>query len=349
MGMKAKGEQLKGTARKLYIQLEKVINSRRKESPATKESHRSSARQFAQSLRAQGPQNIKDIKPKHAAKFIEERIAAGVGHGQLEKDMAMINYMYESTGRPELKAHHNPIEVKRTREERINPKTWSDPEDRQARQIVLETASVRYGLAARNSMENGTRRAESLAARWIITKETIRVNNKDETHYWSNWGTKNPVGDMHRVTLRQIRYMYATDVQRERRNTPKDWAFEKKYLATMREKQAYLYVGKESKNGTKHLVPLEHHSQFDVIKDINKFCIDNGTKTLAPAGKTFVQAVVQFADALRAAGITKDEAGYTLHVDRHEYVMRSTLSDEELILALGHSDVRKIDSYRPRK
>jgi len=341
MGMKANGVQLKGNARKLYVQAEKLImHGRRTESFRTKEALLSSARQLALSLSKQGPQNITDFKPKHASQFIQERISAGINKGQLSKDQQLINFLYKATGRPELVPNKNPVEVRRTMADRNNPKTWDDPADRMSRQEHLEERSERYGLAARNSMENGTRRAESLASRWVIVKEDGR--------YYSNWGTKNPADDMQSVTIRQIRYMYATDAQREARSTPKDFAFENKHLDKMKDGQAYLYVGRESKNGTKHLVPLEHDSQFQVIKSINKFCTREGTKTLAPADKTMEQAIGQFARALRNVGITKSEANYTLHVDRHEYVQRSTLPDQELINAVGHSDVRKLDSYRPK-
>ncbi|MFZ2949568.1 MAG: hypothetical protein WA003_08795 [Desulfuromonadaceae bacterium] len=347
MGYKPHGEKMTPLGRKIYLQLEKLIMSRRSESPATKKEHLNSARLFAHFLTKKGspgngPQNANEFGKKHVDLWKEHR-KLEVGKGQLEKDAAMLRNVTDKQGRGNLMPAKNGADIKRTYSERNKPKKWTSPTDRDERQAKLEAKSERYGLAAKIAQEFGERRAESLTSRWIIVREG--------NIFMSNWGTKDPSVDMKVISIRQIRYMYAT--KEERKNEPpKDWAFEDKktgHLYATKEGVPYLYVGKEAKNGVKHLVPIQTQSQWDAVKAVNEFCMREKTENLYPQGMNPEQAKRQFSAALREVGMTKKDAGYTLHVDRHEYVQRSSLPDTELIRAVGHGDVRKLDAYRPKK
>ena len=124
----------------------------------------------------------------------------------------------------------------------------------------------------------------------------------------------------------------------------------------MQDKEAYLYIGKANKLNIRQLVRLEHDSQWQVVKAINKYCTDHKQKSLVPKGLTLKQGIGQFTRLLAspAVGMTKKEAGYTLHVDRHEYIQFNTgrMTDEELALSVAHgggsikAGIDKLDHYR---
>jgi len=348
MGMKAKGVQFTDLARRLYIEIEGMILKGHQGSNKTTPSQLASARQIAASAAAQGCQSMREFKPKHRDKFNAERIAAGTGKGQLSKDQAIINKIFKKTGRPELARRKHPVEVRRTKAEREKPKVMTDSnvEARKAMQILIEAKSERYGIAANSSLEFGLRKTSAIMARYVLVKEEVTgKGGKKVIQYRSNWGTKNPATDMKVVNLRNIRNMYASDEERRLGNTPKDWAFEREHMGKMDIGEVNLYVGND-KNNVRHLVPIEHNSQFDQVRRINEFCIKEGTKSLAPKGKSLEQAGRQFGDILKEVGMTKKQEGITLHWDRHRYLQLSELPPEKLIRAAGHGDIRKLDSYR---
>ncbi|MFZ2948053.1 MAG: hypothetical protein WA003_01090 [Desulfuromonadaceae bacterium] len=334
--------------RKLYLEFEKLLITTRKESPSTRESHRNSARLFAAFLTTpgspgNGPQDARGWRKQHWEGWIAERTGQ-VEKGQREKDMSMLRRLADAQNRPGLVPDKNDASIKRGQSERNKPKNWVSQTDRDVRQARLEAKSERYGLAAKTAMLFGERRAETLTSRWILIREGKT--------WMTNYGTKNPAEDLKQVDILTIRRMYAPAEQNQRRSPLKDAAFEDKrkgHLYTAKEGVPYLLIGGEAKNGTKHLSPIQTQEQYDHVKKVNAFCMAEKTKNLYPKRMDPEAARKQFSNMLAAVGMTKAIAGYTLHTDRHEYVQRSTLPDQELIRAVGHGDVRKLDAYRPKK
>jgi hypothetical protein len=348
-----KGEKFTKTARRIYIELEKlVLQGNRKVKDGVRQSWLSTARQLAPIAAAAGCQHADQIRQKHKDQFNEIR-KGEVGKGQLSKDQGFFNMIFQKMGKHDLVVKRHDKSLTRTHEDRYRPKQWKrgggkdGHEKRLEIQAKIEAKSIWAGLASRNSMENGCRLAASLTARWLLVKDIDPATGK--VQLYSNWGTKDPGNDLKPINNRQLRYAYATDEERASKNPPKDWSFEREYIGGMQHGKVYLIEPRENKNGKMHLKMLVYDSQFQAVKAINKYCLEHRQKSLAPPEKTMRQAKRSYQYILRSCGLTKALAGMTLHVDRHEFIQRhtGTVPDEELIKWVGHGDVRKLDSYRP--
>ncbi len=311
--------------------------------------HKSNMSRIARHLVANGYQDARDLKLKTYRAIMDEAKEEGLSKSALESLHSTCRKLSAGIGKPTMiprkSSDSGAMGTKdyyRTRNERVKPQHHTSWEARMALQAKIEAKDKAAGIAASMSYHSGVRKEESLASCEFLKKCS-------DGKLYTTVGVRQ-AGEYRQIGFQQMRYAFS--------GNRKDAAFERDYVKTMRTGQEYI-VAIWTKNGKLRLIPVFDREQRataiaaqQYIRDNKKLARELGSevkvKSVITPGKTRNQGYDHLEYVLRCCGMTKKEAGFSLHADRTEFNLRmkaAGFSPEERILALGHNDLRKLANY----